>query len=479
MIKKKTNNLNLLLSVLIIILLGTIACSETQGVVENTDSDSKKKNGPLRVSEINPRYFTDDSGKAIYLTGSHTWNNLVDMSPTNPPEEFDFLANINWMKKYNHNFIRLWTWELLRWDTGKNKNKPPYNHYVSPLPFLRTGPENALDGKPKFDLKKLNPKYFERLRQRVSIAADSGIYVSVMLFDGWGVQHLSEGYATHPFHPKNNINGIDADLNGDGKALEIHTLETPKITEIQKEYVQKVIETVNEFDNILYEIGNEFFPGSTTWQYEMINFIKDTEKQMSSQHPVGMTYQHKGGINKTLFDSPADWISPNKDGGYRDNPPTESSKIIISDTDHLWGIGGNVQWVWKSFLRGHHPIFMDSYDLKVLTLSFDLSWAEPIRINMGYTLKFAERMDLINMSPDLNIGSSTYCLANKGAEYLIYLPNTNVVSVNLTDSPGSYNVEWFNVDSGETIVSDSISGGANISMTSPFKSKDAVLYLKK
>ena len=37
--------------------------------------------GPLVVSEVNPRYFTpasDPERKAIYLTGSHIWNNLQD-----------------------------------------------------------------------------------------------------------------------------------------------------------------------------------------------------------------------------------------------------------------------------------------------------------------------------------------------------------------------------------------------------------------
>ncbi len=33
--------------------------------------------GPLTVCETNPRYFTDGSGKAVYLTGSHTWNNFL------------------------------------------------------------------------------------------------------------------------------------------------------------------------------------------------------------------------------------------------------------------------------------------------------------------------------------------------------------------------------------------------------------------
>ncbi len=36
--------------------------------------------GPLRVHPDNPRYFTDDSGRAVYLTGAHTWLDLQDYS---------------------------------------------------------------------------------------------------------------------------------------------------------------------------------------------------------------------------------------------------------------------------------------------------------------------------------------------------------------------------------------------------------------
>ena len=36
-------------------------------------------NGPLRVHRENPRYFADGTGKAVYLTGAHTWNLLPDM----------------------------------------------------------------------------------------------------------------------------------------------------------------------------------------------------------------------------------------------------------------------------------------------------------------------------------------------------------------------------------------------------------------
>jgi hypothetical protein len=57
-----------------------------------------------------------------------------------------------------------------------------------------------------------------------------------------------------------------------------------------------------------------------------------------------------------LVKSPADWISPNPDHfDYKNDPPaSDGAKVIILDTDHLWGVGGNVPWVWKSFLRGQN-----------------------------------------------------------------------------------------------------------------------------
>ena len=431
------------------------------------------------MSEINPRYFTDHSGKAVYLTGSHTWNNLVDMGPAQPPEAFDFPSYIAWMKRYNHNFTRLWTWELMNWDTRANREKKARVHHAYPQPWTRTGPGNAFDGKPKFDLTKHDPVYFERLEQRVRLAADSDIYVSIMLFEGWGLQFSPNAFENHPFHPENNINGINGDLNNDGSGVEIHELVNERITAIQESYVRKVVETVNEFDNVLFEISNENHPPSTGWQYHMITFIKEIEEELPKQHPVGMTFQYRGGSNETLFQSPADWISPNPGGGYRDDPPPgDGSKVIITDTDHLWGIGGNQQWVWKSFLRGLNPIFMDPYDGKVLRKSYDPAWVEPLRKSMGHTLMLAQRVDLIHMVPEPELASSAYCLASKGKEYLIYLPEGHEVTVNLNGFPGVYQTEWFDPDTGEFREAASIEGGKELSLTSPFGS-NAVLYLKR
>ncbi len=128
-----------------------------------------------------------------------------------------------------------------------------------------------------FDLTKFNEAYFHRLRARVIEAGKRGIYVSVMLFDG------IFDWTTHPFNPANNVNGID----GGGEAF--LTLNIPQVIQKQKEYIRKVIDTLNDLDNVLYEVGNEIKGYSVGWQYHIINYIRDYEKTKPKQHPIGMT----------------------------------------------------------------------------------------------------------------------------------------------------------------------------------------------
>jgi CubicO group peptidase (beta-lactamase class C family) len=433
--------------------------------------------GPLAVHPQNPRYFQNTAtGEAVYLTGSHTWANLVDIGPSDPPPPFDFEKYVEWMAKLNHNFMRMWTWELVSWDTTANNEHKL--HTSAPQPYARTGPGTALDGKPKFDLTRFDPAYFDRLARRIAAARAHGIYVSVMLFEGWGLQFSPGAWEGHPFHPKNNVNGIDGDANKDGKGVEIHELGNQAVTAIQEAYARKVIDTVNGFDNVLYEISNENHPPSTSWQYHMIRFIKDYERTKPSQHPVGMTFQYKDGSNQALFDSPADWISPNSEGGYRDDPPpADGRKVVLNDTDHLWGIGGNLAWVWKSFTRGYNPIFMDPYDGDVLGARFDPKW-DPIRRSMGYTLRYARRMNLAEMRPTPDIASTKYCLASPGKQYLVYKPGAGD-SVTVKLEPGAYAYEWFDPAAGRTVNNGTqTAAGGEPQFSCPIKG-DAVLLLTR
>jgi hypothetical protein len=461
-------------------------------VIAMTCACAAPATGPLRVSPDNPRYFADPSGKAVYLTGSHTWSNLQDMGPTDPPPPFDYPGYVRMLKGYHHNFIRLWHWELTRYAyDGKTT-------YCQPFPWPRTGPGEALDGKPSFDLSKLDQAYFDRLRERVVLAGEQGVYVSIMLFEGHGL-HASEApwcWDGHPLHAANNINGINGDPNGDGRGTETQSLVIPEVTAIQEAYVRKVIDAVNDLDNVLYEIVNESGAYSTPWQYHLINLIHEYERGKPKQHPVGMTFQYhreaaQKGTNRTLFDSPADWISPNPEGGYTDTPPaTDGSKVILSDTDHLWGIGGNLPWVWKSFCRGLNPLFMDPCSPPIepeaptgsltsyLTgnVRLDPQW-DPVRQAMGQTLRLAERMDLRRAVPHGELASSGYCLADPGREYVVYLPEGGEVTVDLTAERATMRAEWLRPDGGEGVAGAEVPGDGKRTLRAPFDG-GAVLHLQ-
>jgi hypothetical protein len=294
------------------------------------------------------------------------------------------------------------------------------------------------------------------------------------------MQFSTEAWRHHPFHPQNNTSGIDADLDRDGKGLEIFADRVPEVTAIQEAYVKKVIDTVNEFDNVLYEISNENHPASTAWQYRMIRLIHDVEKGKPKRHPVGMTFQYKGGANTTLFESPAEWISPNSDGGYRDDPPpADGSKVILNDTDHLWGIGGNVGWVWKSFLAGHNVLFMDPYDGSVLSGSKDLAWTDPVRTSLGAVAGVAARVNLAAMTPQRDLATTRSCLAERGHEYLVFVPRGSGVTVDLNGAPGEYAVAWIDPIDGGAKAGAPIKGGGAAAFPAPPGGGDAVLHLSR
>lgn len=441
--------------------------------------------GPLRRNPADTRYLVDPTGKPVYLTGSHTWASLQDNGNGYPPPQFDYTKYLDFLTANNHNFFRLWTWEQSRWTLETADD----NYWFYPdTPYVRTGPGNALDGKAKWDLTQFNQAYFDRMRQRIIAAGARGIYVSIMLFDGWSVvsdqdPQLNNPWKGHPFNAANNINGINGDVNNDNNGRETHTLAVPAVTALQEAYVKKVIDTVNDLDNVLYEIDNEGPNESLPWQKHMVDYIRGYEAGKAKQHPIGVTGRYEWSVD-SLVATGADWISPGGNA-YQSNPPVNTtSAVIINDTDHLWGIGGDRVWVWKNFTRGLNPIFMDCYDgagygVGGAGCNFsDPTWVK-LRANMGYTRQYAERMNLAAVTPRQSLCSTAYCLANPtsgSAEFLVYQPGSGAFTVNLSGVSGALNVEWLNPDTGAKSAGNAVQGGAVRTFTPPFGG-DAVLYL--
>ena len=445
--------------------------------------------GPLRVNPANPRYFTDGSGKAILLAGSHTWHSIFEQGGSNPPPMFDITQFCNFLKQYGHNFTRTFVWEQSRRGTWTSD----VNYWFKPgPPYKRTGPGNASDGELKFNLDSLDQTYFDWIKARVDTFAARGIYVSIQLFDGWSVSSRGlqgNPWLDHPMRSTNNVNGIDGGAS-DGMAT--HSLSISAIWPIQERYIKHLIDVLDDYDNVLWEVSNESsYPGSNLWEARIIDTIRAYESRKPKQHPIGFTADWNAPIlNGTVFASRADWVSPaagnNGDIWKTDPPDSGGRKVVINDTDHLWGNGGDAVWVWKSFCRGTNVLYMDGYDGKAYGTGHPWTRADSanptvveLRKNLGYILRYANRMNLVAMAPRGVLASTGYCLANPvaiGAEFLVYFPSGGANTVNLSGASGVLNVEWFNPSTGDTISGGTTTGNATKSFTPPFNG-DAVLYL--
>jgi hypothetical protein len=296
-----------------------------------------------------------------------------------------------------------------------------------------------------------------------------------------------------------------------------------RVQALQEVYIRKVVDTLQDLPNVLYEVANESSGGgsvdpgflealglteppdwgdSTQWQYWVIDFVNQYEAQMGyARHPVGITMQYpvrdQSKVNDVLFDSPADWISPGfddvespmQDSRWSTDPPANNgAKVIISDTDHYSPMKSDALWAWKSFLRGHNPIL---YDLGIVngvnppdSSSGSPSFAslEPARRAMGDTLRFAREMGLIAMEPRGDLSSTGYTLANPGEEYLVLQPDEKADPFVVRLEANTYSIRWHNVVSRETKDADTVEveDGGNTTFTAPFaEAGPAVLHLKR
>jgi hypothetical protein len=470
--------------------------------------------GPLVQSPTNSHWFVDKAGKGVMLSGSQTWNDAQDIGNAGAFTVIDFTAYVNFLVSHGNNATILWHKDLptaCNWAAGGTW----ITDSSTGFPWQRTGPGNASDGLPKFDLTKFNQAYFDRIRARAIQLQQAHLYAVVQMFDGLGLTHYRCAQDGYPLTGSNNVNGVDG---GSGSAS--MTMNSPNaITGYQDAYVKKMVDTVNDLPNVLWEPQEEADANSGWWEDHMIGLLHTYEQGgtwegtsypgKTFQHPVLLAWYNNG--DSVLYNSNADVIAPNAKFPAADTncgSGTPACKVVVNDSDHsyfsMWTSSdqANRQFVWENFLNGNSVMFMDPYLIfagpasgwanrnncdggvapahGVCTVPDSAKW-DNLRNNMGYAVSYANKMDLVKMTPQGSLSSTGHCLAqtpSAGAEYLVYASSGGSFTVNLTAMPSSraLNVEWFDPSTGTTSPAGAVGAGTTRTFTPPF-SGDAVLYL--
>lgn len=432
--------------------------------------------GPLRVSAQNARYFTDGSGRAIYLAGFHTWYNIQDGGASSPPPVFDWDEYLNKLIELGCNATKLWA--SLETPRGWSHDN---DQWIEPQRYVRTGPGNGNDGQLKFDVTQINRAYLDRLRTRAAACAQAGIYVVVQLFQGWQVENNKGGGdgtpgLYHPYNTDNNVNSLDPDDNSDDDLRESQYLTSNPALPYQEALVEAIIDEIGHLDNVLWEICNEPTGSTenTNWQIHLIDHIRAYEATKPKQHPIGMTVQWPSGSNTVLDNSGADWVSYNS--GKADAVHSASDPVSIYDTDHTVGLAAenSIAWVWQSFCNGHGAAFyMDAWDGAMFGEDQRaMSGYVVIRRNTGYARQLAALLkDQIGMTPQAGLSTSGYCLAKNHAtagEYVVFYSGSGTFNLNLSTATGTLNIRWLRCSDGTVQDSATVTGGATRTLTPPW-----------
>ena len=269
------------------------------------------------TSPMGPRTRTARC-KAVYLTGSHTWNNLVDMGRATRRPPFDFDAYLDFLEPHGHNFIRLWTWDrhlghAVPTATGKDSS------ITSPrCPGRGPGRAMALDGKPKFDLTKFDPAYFDRLRAARRRRRRARHLRLGDALRGLGLASASRrtgamAWHGHPFHPDNNINGINGDPNGDGNVAGVHSLASagrhrdPRRPTSARSSTRSTTWTTCSTRSPTRAATQEW----DWWVVKTVTRLRARPSPSSIRSGSRATAARR---SATMLASPADWISPGRSG---------------------------------------------------------------------------------------------------------------------------------------------------------------------
>jgi hypothetical protein len=446
----------------------------------------------LSVHPENPLYFTDGSGRANYLGGHQIFVDLQDNSFNkefirNKERTLDWNSYLGFLKAHDFNYLRNW----VIWSTGSGAMAPINRAIAFPMPYKRVrGYGKAMDGKDKFDLLQFDEVFFQRMRERCEDLQRCGIYVSIMLFEVYGFlngeacgnpkQTLWDG---NVFNKQNNINDIHVDHDGNGNGIEFFYTRDKRILQLQKKYVRKVIDTVNHLDNVFYEIANEL--ESPKWQYGLIDFIKRYEKTKAKQHLILMSAGGRtssGGWkqmgSEVVVDGPADCFAVAgswQSGRYRrkDPPVNKSGKPGIVDMDHVAPGSHDVEYIWSAFTRGYH---FNLYDKPFENPEAEGPEWECIRHNVEKTIEYANKMDLVNVSPMANLTSTGFCLTKPGCQYVVYQPEKALFTVSGLKGGTLYYYEFYDTKQSKVVSSGHLGPYSSKETFSP-PIKGTVLFL--
>jgi len=232
---------------------------------------------PIRPHPGNPHYYLFNGKPTILITSAEHYGAVINTA-------FDYVPYLDALQAYGLNYTRFYPGAMFetidKYITGNPLGPRPRDLIV---PWARSNQPGYLVGGNKFDLDQWNPAYFNRLEDFLSKAAKRGIVVEICFFNS----QYSDTWPISPLYYENNIQGV-----GKCNWRDAQTLKHADLVRREEDYVRKITQEVNGYDNVILEICDEAASIGTgvrlagAWVSDLLQVVRTTERDLPKKHMV-------------------------------------------------------------------------------------------------------------------------------------------------------------------------------------------------
>ena len=443
--------------------------------------------GPVTFHPLNPHYFLYNKKPTILVGASEHYGAVVNKA-------FDFKKYLETVSRNGLNYVRVYggTYVEKVGDFGIQRNTlaPAASNLV--LPWKRSETPGYFLGGNKFDISQWDENYFSRLKDFLSFANEKNIIVEFVLFSSF----YGSGWKYSPFNPSNNINKTNPI-----KQELIHTLNNGNIINEQEKYVRKIVNELNGFDNLYFEIQNEPWADqidtifvtneydvdkkwtsriqvvsdlSKTWQAKVSDWIKDEEKLMAKKHLISEDVSNfsypiaEPNSNVDVFNFHYATRQSVQLNYYLNRPIGFNETGFAGKSDLVYR-----RQAWRFLMEGGAVFNQLDFSFSVgKEIGNDSTYKSPgggsieLRSQLGVMKSLFDRFDFPQLRPDktILIASPSYqaqAIGNGKDMWMIYLESmstkSNMLQLSLQDDK-IYEVEWMDVSKGKVLEKRQFAG---------------------
>ena len=282
--------------------------------------------GPIQLHPENPHYFLYQGKALALITSAEHYGAVLNL-------DFDYKTYLQTLANEGMNYTRIFTGSYFEipgesFNIQKNTLAPQPDKVITPWKVVES------TAAPQYDLTAWNEAYFNRLKDFMATAAENDIIVEVTLFSSI---YRDEHWDISPQNPANNVN-----LTEEISRKDAQTPNNGGLLELQKLFVGKMVQELNEYDNFFFEIQNEPWSDHAVPVYNIVNKedlkVGDWTYKADFADEAAMAWQEQlaATIETAERELPKQHLIAQNYVNFRAPIPVVSDRISIINFHYAW-----------------------------------------------------------------------------------------------------------------------------------------------